>query len=75
MSSQKRNSLVLDSDSEFLVALEHALEGEGFNTITTWNALEATALLGSTRFDAVLVGEHPHSAADGATRSLSRRHR
>ncbi len=50
---------------EFLVALEHALEGEGFNTMTTWNASEATALLGSTRFDAVLVGEHPPGVKTG----------
>ena len=42
--------MVLGSDSEFLVALEHALEGEEFNPMTTWNASEATALLGSKRF-------------------------
>ena len=65
MSRQKRNILVLDSDSAFLIALEHALEGEGFNTMTTWNAWEATALLGSTRFDAVLVGEHPPEVKTG----------
>ena len=65
MSRQKRNILVLDSDSAFLIALEHVLEGEGFNTMTTWNAWEATALLGSARFDVLLVGEHPPEVQSG----------
>ena len=33
--------------------------------MTTWNAWEATALLGSKRFDAVLVGEHPPEVKTG----------
>ena len=58
MSSRKK-ILVLDSDSELLIALEQVLEEEGFNTTTTWDAREAVALLASARFDALLVGEHP----------------
>jgi DNA-binding NtrC family response regulator len=65
VSWQKRNILVLDSDPEFLIVLEHVLEGEGFNTMTTWNASEATALLGSKRVDAMLVGEHPPEVKSG----------
>jgi len=65
VSRQKTNILVLDSDSAFLIALEHALEEEGFNTMTTWNASEATALLGSACFDALLVGEHPPEVKSG----------
>jgi len=51
--------LVLDSEPEFLIALEHVLEEEGFSTTTTWDAREATVLLASLHFDVVLVGEHP----------------
>jgi CheY-like chemotaxis protein len=59
VSSQRRNVLILDSDPEFLIALERVLEEEGFNTTTTWNTGEAIALLGSRQFHAVLLGEHP----------------
>jgi DNA-binding NtrC family response regulator len=65
MSLQKKNILVLDSDPAFLIALEHVLEEEGFNTLTTWNAWEANALLGSSRFDVLLVGEHPPEVKSG----------
>ncbi|MGA9210852.1 MAG: hypothetical protein WB347_23895 [Terriglobales bacterium] len=33
--------------------------------MTTWSAWEATALLGSARFDALLVGEHPPEVNSG----------
>lgn len=59
MSGPEQNILILDSDSEFLIALEQVLEEEGFNTTTTWDAREAIAMLASARFDALLVGEHP----------------
>jgi CheY-like chemotaxis protein len=57
--SSRKRILVPDTDAEFLIALEHVLEEEGFNTTTTWDSREAIALLASTRFDALLVGEHP----------------
>jgi len=57
--SQGKNVLILDSAPEFLIALEHVLEEEGFNTTTTWNTGEAIALLSSRQFNVVLVGEHP----------------
>ena len=59
MFSSKQNILVLDSDPQFLIALERVLEGEGFNTTTTWDVRQAIALLGSAHFDVLLVGEHP----------------
>lgn len=41
---------MLDSETAFLIALEHVFEEEGFNTMTTWNAWETTALLGPRPF-------------------------
>ncbi len=55
----KTRVLVLNNDPEMLIALEHILEGEGFDTTTTWDAREAFALLNSRHFDVLLVGEHP----------------
>ena len=58
VSNQLPKILVLDSDPEFLIELEHLLEGEGFDTTVTWNLWEAMALLASRKFDLLLVGEH-----------------
>jgi CheY-like chemotaxis protein len=59
MTSQRINILVLDSDPEFLIPLQHLLQGEGFDTTVTWDVGEAVALLESSKFDLLLVGEHP----------------
>ncbi len=59
MNSQRTKVLALDSDPEFLVALEHVLEAAGLDTTTTWDAAEAISLLASEPFAVLLVGEHP----------------
>ncbi len=59
MNSTRKKVLVLSSDPDFLISLEHVLEGEGFDTTTTWDAREAFSLVADRHFDAVLVGEHP----------------
>jgi CheY-like chemotaxis protein len=59
MFSSKQNILVLDSDPQFLIALERLLEEERFSTITTWDVRQAIALLGTAHFDLLLVGDHP----------------
>jgi len=58
MGGRQEKILILDSDPEVLIALERLLEDEGFETITTWDASEALALLTSRHFDLLLAGEH-----------------
>ena len=58
MSNQPRRILIVDDDQDVLIALEHALEDEGYRTATAWSAEEALALSETSQFDLLLVDEH-----------------
>ncbi len=57
MKEQKR-VLIVDSDEQILITLEHLLEDQGIETTTTWSALQALELLRSHGFNMLLVGDH-----------------
>jgi CheY-like chemotaxis protein len=59
MSDVKKHILIADSDETTLIALEHLLEDEGFDTQTAWSTAEALALLEKGQFDLLLVADHP----------------
>jgi CheY-like chemotaxis protein len=58
MASRKR-ILLLDNDERVLLDLQRRLEDEGFDTATTWDAVEALELARTRHFDLLLVGDHP----------------
>jgi len=58
MSHQPRRILIVDDDQEVLIALERALEGEGYSTVTAWSAKEAIDLSEKSEFDLLLVDEY-----------------
>lgn len=58
MASQPRKILIVDDDQDVLIALERALEDEGYSTATAWSAKEALALSDGSQFDLLLVDEH-----------------
>ena len=51
--------LIIDNDEDALIALEHVLEEQGFDTRTSWDLNDGLKELEDTDFDAVLVGDHP----------------
>ncbi len=57
MNEQKR-VLIVDSDEQILITLEHLLEDQGIDTTTTWSARQALELLRSHGFNMLLVGDH-----------------
>ena len=56
---QRLRVLICDSDPGILIDLERVLEDMGFETTTTWNALDLGRLLGECSFDLLIVGDHP----------------
>lgn len=65
MKEQQKGILILSSDEGLLMTLERLLEDAGFETTTTWDPGEALRLLGSRRFDLVLLGDHPPDVDGG----------
>lgn len=59
MGSSRKRVFVLDSDAEFLVAMEKILEDEGFEAVTAWNARELSDFLAGREFDLLVVSDHP----------------
>lgn len=55
---KKKRVLIVDDDSEALLAMEAALEDRGFNTTTAWSGQEALKLLRSNLFDLMLLDDH-----------------
>jgi DNA-binding response OmpR family regulator len=51
--------LILDTDPHTLITLQHALEKAEIDTTITWNEAEACRLLERSRFDLILIGDHP----------------
>jgi CheY-like chemotaxis protein len=56
---EKKRILISDCDEEVLIALEHWLEDQGFDTTTAWSTEESLRLLNQKDFDLVLAADHP----------------
>lgn len=59
MSEHKCKALIFDSDPEALITLQSTLENGGVDTTITWDNAEARHLARTTRFDVMLIGDHP----------------
>jgi DNA-binding NtrC family response regulator len=59
MKNQPHRVLIIDSDADTLIALQHVFEERGIDTEITWDGSEACTLLGTRRFDLVIIGDHP----------------
>jgi len=54
-----RRVLIVDTDPDALVTLQHVLEQAEIDTTITWDEAEACELLESSHFDLILIGDHP----------------
>jgi DNA-binding response OmpR family regulator len=59
MDERLRRVLILDSDPDTLIALQHVLEQAEIDTTITWDEAEACQLLETSHFDLILIGDHP----------------
>jgi|SRR6516164_1718192 CheY-like chemotaxis protein len=59
MREHKCKALILDSDPDALITLQHTLENGGVDTTITWDHGEARNLVRSMPFDVMLIGDHP----------------
>lgn len=59
MNHAKKRILISDCDAEVLIALEHILEDDGFDTTTACTTAETLRLLGQKKFDLILAADHP----------------
>ncbi|HYB76865.1 MAG TPA: hypothetical protein VEE85_01580 [Candidatus Bathyarchaeia archaeon] len=51
--------LILDTDPETLIRLQHVLEQAEIDTAITWDEIEAYQLVETKAFDLVVIGDHP----------------
>jgi DNA-binding response OmpR family regulator len=56
---KQRRALLLDTDPDTLITLQHALEEADIDATVTWDEMEACQLIEATPFDLMLVGDHP----------------
>jgi DNA-binding response OmpR family regulator len=56
---KRRRALLLDTDPDTLITLQHALEEADIDATVTWDETEARQLIEATPFDLILVGDHP----------------
>ncbi len=74
MERARKDILILDQDEDVLIELERLLQGEGFETTTTWCVKEALDLLAARRFDLFLLSDHlPDMSCSGLLNMLSSR--
>jgi CheY-like chemotaxis protein len=59
MDERPRRVLILDSDADMLITLQHLLEDVGVDATITWDEVEARQLVQSASFDLILIGDHP----------------
>jgi len=59
MSEHKCKALIFDSDPDALITLQRTLENGGVDTTITWDNAEVCNLVRTTRFDVMLIGDHP----------------
>jgi len=56
---KRRRALLLDTDPDTLITLQHALEEADIDATVTWDEIEACQLIETASFDLILVGDHP----------------
>jgi DNA-binding response OmpR family regulator len=56
---RRRRALLLDTDPDTLIKLQHALEETDIDATVTWDETEACQLVETAPFDLILVGDHP----------------
>jgi len=59
MDKRLRRTLILDTDPDTLITLQHVLEDGGIDATITWDEAEACHLLADAPFDLILIGDHP----------------
>ena len=57
--NMRKRILIVDNEEKVLIALERALEQEGYDTQTAWDLPEGLEAIAEARFDLLLVGDHP----------------
>jgi DNA-binding response OmpR family regulator len=56
---KRRRALLLDTDPDTLITLQHALEEVDIDATVTWDEMEAVRLIETAPFDLILIGDHP----------------
>ncbi len=59
MDERLHRVLILDTDPETLIMLQHVLEQAEIDATITWDQAEACQLLETAPFDLILIGDHP----------------
>jgi len=59
MEERPRRILILDTDPDTLITLQHVLEQAEIDTTITWDEIEACQLVETKPFDLVVVSDHP----------------
>ncbi len=59
MATRPCRTLILDTDPDTLIALQHVFEQAEIDAIITWDEAEACQLIETAPFDLILIGDHP----------------
>jgi len=59
MDERLHRVLILDTDPDTLITLQHVLEGAEIDATITWDEGEACQLVESAPFHLILIGDHP----------------
>ena len=54
-----RRVLIVDTDPDTLITLQHELEEADIDATVTWDEIEACQLIETTPFDLLIIGDHP----------------
>ena len=56
---RRRRALILDTDPDTLITLQHIIEEADIDATVTWDEIEAGHLIETAPFDLILIGDHP----------------
>lgn len=56
---RRRRALILDTDPDTLITLQHIIEEADIDATVTWDEIEAYQLIETAPFDLILIGDHP----------------
>ena len=59
MEKRLRRTLILDTDPDTLITLQHVLEEAEIDVTITWDEAEACQLIETAPFDLILIGDQP----------------